>query len=188
MSLLRWLAAMDGRPARVDGPRHFEKQSCNPSEVPFEPARHGLGDGQQATLASMWGSLADAYARLGLQGLLETWLLPEYEAVGLDENEAKNVTGRSLVWMDRIADFGHRFILPQHLCPTCCQHGAARLKLLVARNPFERLVSYFRLKWLGSPTKVHNRWEDFPVFVQYVASRQRVVFTRVGIVCKYTLM
>ncbi|CAE7569574.1 unnamed protein product, partial [Symbiodinium sp. CCMP2456] len=64
---------------------------------------------------------------------------------------------------------GRRFMLPKHLCPTCCQYGIGRLRVMLVRNPFERLVSFFRYRWLGSANKRSNRWEDFATYVRYVS-------------------
>merc|ERR1711976_721772 len=52
---------------------------------------------------------------------------------------------------------------------TCCRTGFGRTRVLVVRNPFSRLLSVFRLRWLGNEDMVHNRWEDFHVLARYVS-------------------
>ncbi|CAJ1462374.1 unnamed protein product [Effrenium voratum] len=54
--------------------------------------------------------------------------------------------------------------LPLGLCPTCCKHGTGRLQVVVMRNPFARLASYWR-DWRGSkghlaPNITFQEWLD----------------------------
>ncbi|CAE7714708.1 unnamed protein product [Symbiodinium pilosum] len=131
--------------------------------------RHRLGF-DEPTLHNIWDSMSQAFAGDNLHGLVWHWLYPEYAAVGVSRQHAQNLTRRALAFYHGIyGELGKRFVLPRHLCLTCCQLGAGRLRIMVVRNPFERLVSFFRLKWLGSQAKVSNRWADFPTYVRYVS-------------------
>lgn len=172
MSLLIWLSMMDGRPRRLASHEHYTFRSLIANErsgfkPPFEPA--ASHDNQQAKSFSIWSSMAEAFDGDNLKNLLKHWFDPEYEAVGLDKEQGSNLTRRSMIFYESFGEIGKRFVLPPHLCLTCCQTGFGRIKVLVVRNPFERLFSFFRLKWLDSSSKKSNRWDDFPVFVRYVS-------------------
>eukprot|EP00434_Breviolum_minutum_P008044 symbB.v1.2.007092.t1/scaffold431.1/size205911/5 len=63
------------------------------------------------------------------------------------------------------------FLPPAHLCPLCCIHGWQRQRVVLARNPFVRLMSYFRFAWLNRPDwPLHKwtRWEGFSEFYRFV--------------------
>lgn len=66
-------------------------------------------------------------------------------------------------------------------CPMCCAIGKNRLKVFVVRNPFVRLASFFKMKWLdgGDAEYVHGEefrfsesWADFRSWV-YMALSHR---------------
>lgn len=149
MSLLLWLSAMDGRPRRTSG---------------FEPAESIF-----PTMWELWESLAHAFHWGDIHRFVKQWLAPELASVGLNWAQASNLTERTLSLYQHLGNLGPRIALPPHLCLTCCRHGNGRIRVLPVRNPFSRLVSFFRLHWLGSPLITHNRWEDFDVFVRYVS-------------------
>ncbi|CAE8698287.1 unnamed protein product, partial [Polarella glacialis] len=152
MSTLLWIAMLDGRPRRRFG---------------YEPSRSF-----RPRLIELWASLAESFAWGNLTRLIDEWLLPEYKAVGLDQQQALNMTVRALLnYDDQPVNFGNLFHLPPHLCFTCCMTGLRRARIILVRSPFARIVSYFRARWLHNPAKVHNTWKDFPLFVEYVAEQ-----------------
>eukprot|EP00929_Paragymnodinium_shiwhaense_P090402 TRINITY_DN50591_c0_g1_i1.p1 TRINITY_DN50591_c0_g1~~TRINITY_DN50591_c0_g1_i1.p1 ORF type:complete len:504 (+),score=48.79 TRINITY_DN50591_c0_g1_i1:149-1660(+) len=156
ISMLLWLAALDGRPLR-SGIRQFEP----------------LRGAAKPNLFDLWSSMALAYNFGDWNRLEYEWLAPEYATVETSVAQAESITARLTSIYDNVYEHdgisGRRLIMPPHLCPTCCRRAVGRLPVLIVRNPFFRLVSVFRLKWLHSELKVHNRWEDFPVFARYVS-------------------
>jgi len=56
-----------------------------------------------------------------------------------------------------------QYVTPAHLCPMCCLHGHGRQRVIIGRNPYVRLVSYFRFRWLNLASGQHPRttWVDF---------------------------
>lgn len=148
MSLLLWLAVLDGRTRRTEG---------------FEPAA-----GQHPTLQELWDSLAVAYDWGNIPQWLMNWIGPEHVAVGLDRDQSDYLVMRLLQHWHSPRKRGRPVHLPPHLCYTCCQRGTGRMSVVFVRSPFARLVSFFRLDWLGNDLKAHNRWQDFPLFVQHV--------------------
>eukprot|EP00747_Dinoflagellata_sp_TGD_P179587 gnl/TRDRNA2_/TRDRNA2_30630_c0_seq2.p1 gnl/TRDRNA2_/TRDRNA2_30630_c0~~gnl/TRDRNA2_/TRDRNA2_30630_c0_seq2.p1 ORF type:complete len:579 (+),score=79.30 gnl/TRDRNA2_/TRDRNA2_30630_c0_seq2:235-1737(+) len=158
MSLMLWLAALDGRPRRTA-----------PEFEPLDDERLGL-DARRPNLWSNYESLSAAYSDGGSKRLREFWLASEWRTLGLTEQQAVNMTRRSMMMFHHVGKVGRRLMLPPHLCFTCCREGHGRVRVIIVRNPFARLVSLFRLRWLGSTAfKLHTRWEDFPVFVNYVS-------------------
>mmetsp|Transcript_68583 Transcript_68583/g.222240 ORF Transcript_68583/g.222240 Transcript_68583/m.222240 type:complete len:179 (-) Transcript_68583:358-894(-) len=97
------------------------------------------------------------------------WIGPEYAAIGLNPRQGRNVSARMLMPNHHRGIRGWRIYLPPHLCFTCCTLGLTRLRVVFVRNPFARLVSFFRMSWQGNKLKAHNRWEDFPAFVRYIS-------------------
>lgn len=55
------------------------------------------------------------------------------------------------------------YVPPAHLCPMCCMYGHGRQRVVLARNPYLRLVSYYRFRWLnaGDVSQPRTRWVDF---------------------------
>mmetsp|Transcript_68582 Transcript_68582/g.222234 ORF Transcript_68582/g.222234 Transcript_68582/m.222234 type:complete len:422 (-) Transcript_68582:358-1623(-) len=150
MSVLLWMASLDGRPRRR-------------AAGVFEPAA-----GERPTLRELWDSLAEAFYS-GLSAGLMRWIGPEYAAIGLNPRQGRNVSARMLMPNHHRGIRGWRIYLPPHLCFTCCTLGLTRLRVVFVRNPFARLVSFFRMSWQGNKLKAHNRWEDFPAFVRYIS-------------------
>merc|ERR1712228_321558 len=111
----------------------------------FEPIARDQND--QPSLWSIWGSLSRMYKWGNLQHLISYWLNPELQSVGMLDPQQ-----RTLTWHMGIK--GRRFHLPPHLCLTCCSLGTGRLRVLLGRSPFARLISLFRLNWLGKPDKL----------------------------------
>jgi len=165
MSLLHWLAALDGRPRRTK-PSSADRSGRQVFEV---SARDRL------TLWEQWESLATAYANGGVPGLVRDWLSPEFRAVGLNARQSRNASTWSLLGSHHIGVRGRRIHLPSHLCFTCCSQGIDRLRVVFVRNPFARLVSFFRMAWLGNPLKPLNRWEDFPAFARRASAGRRQI-------------
>lgn len=159
MSVLLWLAVLDGRPRRRAGMRvGFGSHKL------FEPAHS-----EHPSLWELWESLAEAYNWGDWDRMVRHWLVPEYTSVGLQKKHLRNVSSRLMLSSHHIGMRGRRMHLPPNLCFTCCMHGNARMRVVFVRSPFSRLVSYFRMSWLGKLHKLHNRWEDFPAFVRYVS-------------------
>lgn len=65
-------------------------------------------------------------------------VMHRYPATPESLHEAKEVTKHM------------KFLPPAHLCPMCCAKGLDRLKVVVARNPFVRLASFFKYRFLQS--------------------------------------
>jgi hypothetical protein len=150
MSVLLWLSKLDGRPRRTHG---------------FEPV-----NSSRPTLFDIWSSLVSSIKTLGSEKASAEWLTSEFDLLGLNEADAQTLTSRCFRhYTSSPGNLGRRVNLSPHLCFTCCIKGTNRLHLVFARNPFTRLTSYFRLRWLGSSSKKHNSWVDFPQFVDYVA-------------------
>ena len=70
------------------------------------------------------------------------------------------------------------FIPPAHLCPTCCLYGHGRQKVILARNPFVRITSYFRYSWLNYDRDYGRNhpwtsWQGFPNWIRAVVEVRR---------------
>jgi len=68
-----------------------------------------------------------------------------------------------------------QFVPPAHLCPTCCGYGVGRQLVIVGRNPFLRLTSYFRFRWLNYETERWPSWQDFPKWLQATLSARQLI-------------
>ena len=70
---------------------------------------------------------------------------------------------------------GHsRQLLPPGWCVPCCTSASGRLVLLVVRNPFRRVQSYFRHRFLDNPKKAPLvTWNKFPIFLQLLSDHRR---------------
>ncbi|CAE7791150.1 unnamed protein product [Symbiodinium microadriaticum] len=57
------------------------------------------------------------------------------------------------------------FVPPAHLCPFCCLYGHGRQHVVMGRNPFVRMTSYFKFSWLNNNAvwgeHKWTRWEGF---------------------------
>eukprot|EP00913_Durusdinium_trenchii_P033288 g31163.t1 len=62
------------------------------------------------------------------------------------------------------------FLPPAHLCPLCCLYGRQRQHVVLARNPFVRLMSYFRFSWLNNAYWGSHKtsWSGFADYYQFV--------------------
>eukprot|EP00931_Biecheleriopsis_adriatica_P068517 TRINITY_DN42461_c0_g1_i1.p1 TRINITY_DN42461_c0_g1~~TRINITY_DN42461_c0_g1_i1.p1 ORF type:complete len:186 (+),score=32.39 TRINITY_DN42461_c0_g1_i1:2-559(+) len=62
-------------------------------------------------------------------------------------------------------------IPPATDCPACCRPGGTwRTKVVIARHPLARLVSYFKMAWLGNRRKGNfSSWVRFPAWLNHVA-------------------
>ena len=71
-----------------------------------------------------------------------------------------------------------KLLLPPAWCIPCCAQGTGRLPVMLVRNPYRRMYSYFRHKWLSNPRKAPlTGWTDFPEFLRQLAEHR---FSRVG--------
>ncbi|CAE7521874.1 unnamed protein product [Symbiodinium natans] len=59
-----------------------------------------------------------------------------------------------------------KLLLPPGWCVPCCAAGSGRLPVMLVRNPYRRVYSYFRHKWLSNPRKPLTEWRDLPEFVR----------------------
>ncbi|CAK9027147.1 unnamed protein product [Durusdinium trenchii] len=87
----------------------------------------------EATSASLGDATFKRFAR--------EWIEHEALRLGCDqgywERNLNSIAGRHL--QDELPMLG----LPLGLCPTCCLHGHWRLRVVILRNPFSRLASYW---------------------------------------------
>jgi len=74
-----------------------------------------------------------------------------------------------------------RILPPGPYCPMCCARGDGRLKVVIARNPYTRIASYFKMRWIDKHddsmdplVKFYNGWKDFRHFVHAVLSHREV--------------
>eukprot|EP00397_Hematodinium_sp_SG-2012_P027737 GEMP01029161.1.p1 GENE.GEMP01029161.1~~GEMP01029161.1.p1 ORF type:complete len:302 (+),score=53.24 GEMP01029161.1:699-1604(+) len=78
-----------------------------------------------------------------------------------------------------------RLLPPAPYCPMCCATGKNRLKVFVARNPFVRIASLFKMKWLdlgdnedyihGEEFRFCESWADFRQWVYMVISHRETL-------------
>ncbi|CAJ1425404.1 unnamed protein product [Effrenium voratum] len=69
---------------------------------------------------------------------------------------------------DEAVTVEREFLPPAHMCPLCCIYGRDRQHVVLARNPFVRVMSYYRFSWLNNPTWGAHRWTSWPGYEDYV--------------------
>eukprot|EP00439_Symbiodinium_sp_Y106_P060095 s792_g8.t2 len=66
---------------------------------------------------------------------------------------------------DKSVAVEREFVPPAHLCPFCCLYGHGRQHVVMGRNPFVRMTSYFKFSWLNNNAvwgqHKWTRWEGF---------------------------
>lgn len=62
-------------------------------------------------------------------------------------------------------------VMPASDCPSCCSHPSLwRTKVVVARHPLARLVSFFRMAWVSNPRRKNSSlWSGFPVWLGHAS-------------------
>jgi len=147
MSVLLWVASLDGRPRR---------------EI---AARKGGSGNYRPTLHRIWDSASEAFYRNHSDGLMR-WIRREFGAMGVPAAAWKQIGKHMAAGLHHRGDRGWRVHMPRYLCSTCCSIGKGRMKVIFVRSPFSRLVSYFRMNWLGNPRKGDYTWDHFGHFAE----------------------
>jgi len=142
------------------------------------------------TSAINWAMLMDGDERISLargaevalqngpNAFMHSWLLPELSKVvnrygvdGWDEEIMNRLFYRAMHRL-RWPAAHQKFIPPAHLCPPCCMYGHGRQFVVVARNPFVRLTSYFRFTLLNehrrNPPSPWTSWAHFGNWIRFV--------------------
>jgi len=71
-----------------------------------------------------------------------------------------------------------KFLPPAGYCPMCCARGHGRQKVIMGRNPFVRLVSYYKMKVIHGVKgdEIHPQffkgWKDFEHWIYAVLSHR----------------
>eukprot|EP00435_Cladocopium_sp_Y103_P068042 s206_g30.t4 len=74
---------------------------------------------------------------------------------------------------DKVAWHVSKILLPPAWCVPCCEAAQGRLVLLLVRNPFRRVQSWFRHRWLSNRKKApYNTWNEFPEFLHRLAAHK----------------
>merc|ERR1711879_1119803 len=86
--------------------------------------------------------------------------------VEFTEDDLRRLVNRSLFRMPKETEVGKESVLhflpPAHLCPICCLNGIGRQQVLIARNPYLRIMSYFKYRFLNSVLfSSKTTWDDF---------------------------
>ncbi|CAJ1375323.1 unnamed protein product [Effrenium voratum] len=69
----------------------------------------------------------------------------------------------------RVAEYASKILLPPGWCIPCCAHASGRLPVVLVRNPFRRVQSWFRHKWLANKGKEpYATWAGFLPFLRYM--------------------
>ncbi|CAK9102382.1 unnamed protein product [Durusdinium trenchii] len=62
-------------------------------------------------------------------------------------------------------------VAPPFLCQQCCMQGYGRLMVILARNPYMRIASYFK-RWIA-PTRFFGDWSMFPIWLRHLQNVSR---------------
>ena len=66
-----------------------------------------------------------------------------------------------------------KLLLPPGWCIPCCSSASWRLPVMLVRNPYRRVFSYFRHKWLSNEWKKPlTEWSDLPEFLRRLAEHR----------------
>eukprot|EP00747_Dinoflagellata_sp_TGD_P035997 gnl/TRDRNA2_/TRDRNA2_138210_c0_seq1.p1 gnl/TRDRNA2_/TRDRNA2_138210_c0~~gnl/TRDRNA2_/TRDRNA2_138210_c0_seq1.p1 ORF type:complete len:419 (+),score=63.16 gnl/TRDRNA2_/TRDRNA2_138210_c0_seq1:43-1257(+) len=148
MSLIQWLHGEVGQQANAFeaaanlGRRALDRSVGSPEEQRAAFAGHllNVGDGALSPLSDL----------------------------GCTAEHAQEVAWHSLAWHQQLNSGW--LVLPPYMCPTCCRSGIRRLLVVLARNPFMRLVSYFKKWYLTGKQAIRRwRWEDFGTWILEMA-------------------
>ncbi|CAD7923400.1 unnamed protein product [Amoebophrya sp. A120] len=102
----------------------------------------------------VWPTLSHAAENMRLRPQdMMNWLSEEASWWVVDQETASHVANRVMHrWPADVETQMNAekrlFLPPAHLCPLCCAKGHGRLRVFVARNPFVRLVSFYKYRWL----------------------------------------
>eukprot|EP00927_Polykrikos_kofoidii_P043982 TRINITY_DN38089_c0_g1_i2.p1 TRINITY_DN38089_c0_g1~~TRINITY_DN38089_c0_g1_i2.p1 ORF type:complete len:569 (+),score=69.18 TRINITY_DN38089_c0_g1_i2:211-1917(+) len=112
---------------------------------------------------------ARTFIEHGLTQFLEDWLITQLRsAVGYGLNVSDEIFLNQLVFRSMHRLSSRTFLPPAHLCPTCCLYGRGRQFVVVARNPYVRLLSYFRFGVLHRAGIVWRSWIHFGAWLTFV--------------------
>ncbi|CAL1165040.1 unnamed protein product, partial [Cladocopium goreaui] len=122
---------------------------------------HHQGPGQLADLVK--GELESAAS----QGTIPNEKLMDKDFASLVMFRALHRYKPGLESYDATVTVEREFLPPANLCPLCCIHGWQRQRVVLARNPFVRLMSYFRFVWLNNPNWGDHKWTGWAGFSDY---------------------
>ena len=93
---------------------------------------------------------------------------PSLKSLGCSRSQSGSLAERALRWHQSVNSGW--LVLPPFLCPQCCRQGIGRLLVVMARNPYMRLASYYK-RWIGP--RLNNNWSRFGEWVNLLANVSR---------------
>jgi len=150
---------------RIDNPTLIKRVSQVMNEViaswPYDEGRAASMAMEKGILDDFPGSVtSEELARIGFKTVVK------YDVV---EDKGNRTNIDVSVWM------------PRSYCTLCCAWGDGRLRIVVARNPFVRLMSYYKMKMIDEAddtglfaTPLYEGWSDFrPWILALLSHRER---------------
>ncbi|CAK9077008.1 Pentatricopeptide repeat-containing protein [Durusdinium trenchii] len=91
------------------------------------------------------------------------------KSFGCTRQKANGLASYGLRWHQTLGTGW--LVAPPFLCQQCCMQGYGRLMVILARNPYMRIASYFK-RWIA-PTRFFGDWSMFPIWLRHLQNVSR---------------
>jgi len=144
------------------------------------PWLHAIdGDSRPAVLTDLWFAVDPHEDTADNTRVVADWLFgPEGMGISASSRlgyEEKQSVFQRLQQLFTAEVATSKLLLPPSWCVPCCASASGRLPVVLVRNPFRRLESYFRHKWLGNERKApFTKWKKFPLWLRMLCDYRQL--------------